>query len=662
MTTPGGFTETIWHFFGYLRLTEDIARTETLFEDRYRRRSGEDDFEPNTDPPARPVDLEDMTSRAIPFATVTEADAHSLDPMRSGININIPANIPAFALTQPPRLFEQQYLDRESGFAVSGQPRQILVSYQDGGLETRLDIHQVNVMEDRDTVIDSAIRTADGRPYELLPINLDNTFAAMIQSATDAVPAEFRLAESNSSEGIIAAVLARDTAWASEAEAAGGDTPAQTAPTGRIVDGVRSDAAVVEIDDLQVAPWRVSETEKSVETSQSITITGPSDGVATIAEVAQNSLQNAALIRDLNEATGSMIVGGDYFYSRGIVQVNVLTDSDHVTVAACGTGLPSVTTAGNEVHNVAEFVTQDMTDSFGGAASTPRWNVDVFHGDYYDVKMLFQLNDMIDGDCTTQMTCGTYFALHTGLNMQANFAEVTGLDTYDIIIIGGSYHRADWIYQINVVLDCDVVSLLSASNADGGTQVTTGFNGLINNALISTYDSAAFQPLNDSHNALLTSLGNGETVLAPDADWQLAGNATGTLRVLYISGDYYDVNTITQMNLLTDVDQVVQVGTTADTVQGVAAGGNLAQNEAIIVDPGVLSTSKYLGGDAYEESVLIQVNIVTDSDTVVIHDTQALAPELVAFTEETEQPTPECPAPVVCDPAQNDNLMGNIMA
>ena len=77
--------------------------------------------------------------------------------------------------------------------------------------------------------------------------------------------------------------------------------------------------------------------------------------------------------------------------------------------------------------------------------------------------------------------------------------------------------------------------------------------------------------------------------------------------------------------------------------------------------PGVLSTSKYLGGDAYEESVLIQVNIVTDSDTVVIHDTQALAPELVAFTEETEQPTPECPAPVVCDPAQNDNLMGNIM-
>jgi hypothetical protein len=80
------------------------------------------------------------------------------------------------------------------------------------------------------------------------------------------------------------------------------------------------------------------------------------------------------------------------------------------------------------------------------------------------------------------------------------------------------------------------------------------------------------------------------------------------------------------------------------------------------VDPGLLSASNYLGGDAYEESVLIQINIVTESDTVTIHDTTTLVPELVAFAEHAAQePEPDCRPSYVPDPAQHDHLLSNIL-
>ena len=93
-----------------------------------------------------------------------------------------------------------------------------------------------------------------------------------------------------------------------------------------------------------------------------------------------------------------------------------------------------------------------------------------------------------------------------------------------------------------------------------------------------------------------------------------------------------------------------------------AGGGNSALNEAYIVDPGLLSTSNYLGGQAYEEAVLIQVNIVTDSDTVTIHDTSTLVPEFVAFAEQAApEPEHECSRVHVPDPAQHDHLTSNIL-
>jgi hypothetical protein len=65
---------------------------------------------------------------------------------------------------------------------------------------------------------------------------------------------------------------------------------------------------------------------------------------------------------------------------------------------------------------------------------------------------------------------------------------------------------------------------------------------------------------------------------------------------------------------------------------------------------------------AYEESVLIQANMITDSDTVTIHDTQTLLSEFVAFAHDEGhdfKPQNDMPQPV--DPAQHDHLMSNML-
>lgn len=367
------------------------------------------------------------------------------------------------------------------------------------------------------------------------------------------------------------------------------------------------------------------------------------------------------MIIDANEAVGSMMVGGDYFYSRGIVQVNILVDNDHVDIAVAGDLSPIVKTAGNEAHNIAEFITHESTIAVRGAASTPHWVVDVMPGNFYDVKSIVQFNGLDDNDRTVQAESGTYFDLGTGENQQINLTKIFGIDTYDIIIIGGNYHRADWIYQYNIVLDPDYATLYSTGGEDSDTTVTTGFNSLTNQATIESYDATIFKPMLDAHHELIGLLADGTTILIPDGDWQLYGSASGTLKILYVPGDYYDINVITQVNLLVDGDQSLQASASEGTEQGVAAGGNSALNEAYIVDPGLLSTSNYLGGEAYEEAVLIQVDIVTDSDTVTIHDTATLVPELVAFAEHAAQePEPDCPPVQTTDP-QQDHLTSSIM-
>lgn len=657
----GGITETIWHFIGYLHLADSVARAPIFYEgDPWSPLPP--DVHDSAREPLRGLAFDELVS----VPTTIQETLASRPPGSLSHDLS-PAGFDGLGrplAPVPPPLKPLSLQADQPGFGMGASPRVISVEYREGGTESLTQIRQVNILSDRDLITSDDIRYADGSVVVPPELQLGDRFAELVAQANDVAPdgiPDMAAALQLGTESAVALISGRDAAWAETGSPYPEGTSVGAAPVGRIVDGLADAPAPYVPTLLDVAPWRPVEAPVELVGEAKLELAGPTGGVATLAETGLNSQVNAAVIIDANEAVGSMMVGGDYFYSRGIVQVNILVDNDHVDIAVAGELSPIVKTAGNEVHNIADFITHESTMSVRGAAGTPHWVVDVMPGDFYDVKSIVQFNGLDDNDRTVQAEGGTYFNLGTGENLQINLTKVLGFDSYDIIIIGGNYHRADWIYQYNIMLDPDYAKLYSTGGEDSETTVTTGFNSLTNQATIESYDASAFKPMLDAHHGLMGLLSDGATILTPDADWQLYGSAAGTLKILYASGDYYDVNVITQVNFLIDGDQSIQASASAGTEQGVAAGGNSALNEAVIVDPGLLSTSNYLGGDAYEEAVLIQVNIVTDSDSVTIHDTTTLVPELVAFAEQAvHEPEPDCPHAHTVDP-QQDHLTSSIM-
>jgi hypothetical protein len=660
--TSGGFTEMIWHFAGYLRTFEDVVREQDAYSGDPQRTIPDEDGSSHGDRAPRLTD-EEQLSRPTFFRADTVPETATLTHKLAASPVSSP--IRALSPAPPPlKHFEPSEHADGYGYSLHSE-RLISVQYQNGGIETLINIHQFNHQNDLDLLTSDDIRYSDGSLVVPPVLDLSETFTAMVRSAHEAVPAALQDISGGNTQSAIESVSARDDRWSETGSPNSDGSAAQHTLEGRIVDGVASSAELSAPTIIEIAPWRPAEGAPGNEISKTLTDIQPTGGFAVVAETGLNVQINAAVIIDANEATGSMIVGGDSYFSRGIVQVNVLTDSDHVDIAVDGALTARALTGGNEVHNVAEFITHVMIASPNGAAATPHWSIDIMSGSFYDVKTIVQFNDLNDSDRIVQAEQGTYFDVKSGGNEQLNLAKVFGLDSYDIIIIGGDYHRADWIFQYNIVLDSDSAKLYATGSAADSAEVTAGFNRLTNIADITTYDSPGFKPMLQAHWDLLDALDNRYTILTPNPDWDLNGNRSGTLQVLYVSGDYYDVNVITQVNMLVDADQVIQANGHDGTTQGAALGGNTALNEAHIVDPGTLSDSKYLGGEAYEESVLIQVNMITDSDTVTIHDTSTLVPELVAFAHQAEaQHEQSCvdTRPIVVDPAQHDHLMSNILS
>jgi hypothetical protein len=217
-----------------------------------------------------------------------------------------------------------------------------------------------------------------------------------------------------------------------------------------------------------------------------------------------------------------------------------------------------------------------------------------------------------------------------------------------------------------------VIKTASGDAVDAAGSVNSGENELQNNATIAVYGENNFEDWNDKFDDLTAALARGDTTLDPSYGELFNGNG-GTFDVLYITGDYYDINAIWQINVTADADVVLQLMTDPpgypndyvsdqsadDTVtRSVASGENSLTNEAAIIDVG--STDAFINGDVYVDTVLIQAKLIDDDDDkVVIRNTDALVSELVAFTTPAEDDGDVPPAVYVAIP--QDDPMANVM-
>jgi hypothetical protein len=229
------------------------------------------------------------------------------------------------------------------------------------------------------------------------------------------------------------------------------------------------------------------------------------------------------------------------------------------------------------------------------------------------------------------------------------------------------------IVQQNVLLNDDIV-VMSTHRGDTATQsITTGDNTLQNSASIDLYGNQTYQPLSANMLAAVQQVEAGK--LDPDLAASLHGNGTGTLHVLDITGDFYDVNYISQVNLVSNVDTAVQSlpntgtttapdGVTTISTETINSGHNQLANLAGIAVVGTTSDFQFIGGQHYDDAILIQANLVSDRSSVTIGDTHTLASEVIAFTglhDVQPQLQPETPAHH-SDPALHQDLFHGMMA
>ncbi|HWV54229.1 hypothetical protein [Pseudorhodoplanes sp.] len=638
---PGGVTEQIAYFAGYFHQIEEVMKNRFVYE-----QGGisvrPDDYTAELKDFLAKNDLDEFDTDKIPFALPAPSEA-ILDPLLHG---NPMRALPAIeetdydadraGRTSMPRKDFPIFLGPEGH-----GPQNISVTYWAGGEQQQADIKQNNFMLDDDRLL-----VVDGSGVEdLNQVDADATLERLLAEAKDAVPDDLPASQASTSS-IVEFVVARDGHMAE-----GGDPNPHSIEPGRYVNGVLTDPPP---DTNPVEPDPVPELNHELKGQWAL--------------LGGNQATNGALITDFKEGSNTMVVLGDFYKTNAVVQTNSYVDNDTIEISS--NKVQNIVAGGTTTDNIAEF--QQHAGPYDGIPvlyAGQFWNVRVVDGDFYDVNVVVQQNVLRDNDVSVQSTSQTHYEAHLGENQQLNVAKIGDGDIkYDLIVIGGDYHGANWIFQHNALLDSDVVKAAASGDASAvaDQSVSTGANELLNEARIINYGDNVFQKPTEDMQSVVTALAEEQSSLSPAYGWYVPGNGSSVLNVLYVTGDYYDINAIWQTNVIADADTAVQylsktppaaIAGDGSLTQSVSTGANHMTNEAIIVDVG--ATSSFVGGDVYHDTILIQGNLVGENnDKITFGDPSALVPEIVAFTGE------ECPAEEVTDiraPIVPDDTLASIL-
>ncbi|WP_334478547.1 hypothetical protein [Bradyrhizobium algeriense] len=518
----------------------------------------------------------------------------------------------------------------------------VTVKYQDGGPETQLTAHQYNFMHDDDVNLPTDALAVVAPLIERLNSDAMTIIEELAADANAAIPVDWQMPQTDG--GATDFLRAHDAARA----AGGGEPDAHSVTPGYYVNG-----------ELQERP---SEETPPAEAPE---LPDTGHGIGQWASLGNNFSINAALIVDIGESARTMVVMGDYFKTDAIFQTNTIMDDDRVRISG-GDREPSSTSDQDVATNIADFVQNpSIYTGFSAQFAGPNWIVDVVDGDFYSVHAVAQVNLLSDNDVATQVSSSSHYNLVSGYNTQGNLAQIIdGSVEYDLIIIKGSYHGLNVIFQNNILLDNDKIKM-AADGADPSQSASSDNNNLLNDATIANYGGDTFDELPGNLELIQRLLDAGMTSLDPELAGALIGHG-GPLKVLYITGDYYDINAAWQTNITSDVDVMYQLQNqpVADLLaldpdgavtQSVTTGGNELVNDAAIVD--VNPDATYVGGHIYTDSILVQADLVpTASDSAVNGDTHALVTELIAFVDDHPQDTASPPPAAIANSVQSDPM------
>ncbi len=631
---PGNVTEMIERFAGYLHMFRDPGRDHVVYEDALPQRVGADEFPFQPQAPSPPPDEEFSGGPSpAPLLPMTDDGVHAMLQALRPIRLQAVAAAPLTPQKLPP-LPAQHGTDH--GYAFNVQ-RGYSITYKEGGDQLDLRVHQTNLLHDDDTF------GGEASPDHIAAVGEAQQIIAHWMEDGPREAWHQRLFGDGADP--VAAVLRYQEAASGPDSGPSSLSDAQPLTAGRHVDGVlgSSDEAVVLPEKVERA-W-------------------PEDACGQVAETGGNVAVNAATILDAHDFRGHLVVLGDYWRTDAIIQINAYCDRDTVE-GNPGAG-PALADAPTTATNVAEFLDRPVLE--GGLPDTGLgryWNVDIHEGDFFDIKTVCQTNWISDNDYVVQQMTGEYQYLSTGLNNAVNSVDISSLGKfYDIVIVLGAYREVNAIFQTNLLVDNDHVVQSGAMSDGTGSAVATAGNQLFNYAAIDKIGGTDYLPVGADLNAFVQDLLDQDGHLDFGNGWQLGG--TGTfVDVLIVTGNYYDINIVDQLNIVSDADTLQQVMSCygGSMTQQAVTGDNLLMNAAAIVDVGSAG-HQFVGGVTYSDAVLVQTEIVVPADeAVTVRDTQALAGEVIAFLgEDAPAQTQEAAPDAAPSSGLHHDMLGHLL-
>jgi hypothetical protein len=359
-------------------------------------------------------------------------------------------------------------------------------------------------------------------------------------------------------------------------------------------------------------------------------------------ETGGNAVINNAVVQNMWTGATVTAVMGDHIEINAIIQINAWCDSDNVTSAIDGWNrAPDA----NAIFNVATFERKDVADDDDGVDEDgfpQHWVIKKVEGDLLVVNWLQQITFMKDGDVGVLSSSGVTTSVYAGNNIAYNDTSIleTGF-AYDLIIIGGALYDLNLIQQLNILCDSDLIGAVAGFGTTGEGAVSTSGNLLWNQAYIMNVGGAdRFDTLPDHYKAAAEALAAGGNALNGGILSDPAFAGLGALRVLYVTGDYVNVQYVKQTNIVCDDDQLAlamhETDPYADAEWSVSTGANALVNNAAILDMDSFG-STYVGGNQYSQEILVQAEIISTAPECRMQDPDALVNEAIIFLADDTQ-------------------------
>jgi hypothetical protein len=385
-----------------------------------------------------------------------------------------------------------------------------------------------------------------------------------------------------------------------------------------------------------------SGSQATVTTSQPMVINGSEIVGSVTVQAGANLMVNEVVLKSLDSVSAHFAVVGNYCRIDVIIQTNAYSDTDTFE-NGFSTQQPLCQPSTNAM-NIANFVHKaDQVQSAESSDDAPvfpqNWQITIVSGDLIQMDWISQYSFISDNDMHVLSATGAYTTIVTGGNMAINSASFADLcSSYDLVLIGGDYYDGNFIFQTNILFDNDTFTSGGAAEDYNGA-LSTSDNLLWNAASIQNGEAINWVTgLPDHYLQAVNGLANGDYKM-PDGfhnDQNFQGFEG--LRVLFISGNVYDLNYIEQVNVLGDADYVAHyedaiLTASCDTVWDISTGSNALINVAVIVDNDTHGEgTSYVGGGVYSDAILIQADIIV-SQPAAPATGQPLANEAVAFLD-----------------------------